>query len=111
MARESVYQQLTNKEVERFTMLLVKMVKLQRLMAAATQEQQVLIQTKASGVIEELVRDFGGDQTWCECLLTFGGQYFGQGTEVYVGDGMDDEVLKRNLHREICRREKIEPWL
>ena len=96
---------LTVKEKDRYVELLVKMIKLQRLMRAATREQQDLVFARASEIIGELVRDYEGDEMWCNCILTFGGQYFGQGTEVYVGDNMSDEQLEKLMRREVEKRE------
>jgi hypothetical protein len=83
------------------------MVKLQRLMRSANYEQQNLVFARASSIIEELVRDYDADECWCNSILTFGGQYFGQGTEVYVGDNMSDEQLEKSLRREVERREVV----
>ena len=96
---------LTREERERFVALLVKMVKLQRLMRAANYEQQELIFARASSVVGELVEKFGGDELWCNCILTFGGQYFGQDTQIFVGDNMDDEQLALTLGLEVDRQE------
>ena len=96
---------LTREERERFVALLVKMVKLQRLMGAANYKQQELIFARASEVVKELVEKFGGDEMWCNCILTFGGQYFGQDTQIFVGDNMDDEQLALTLGLEVDRQE------
>jgi hypothetical protein len=99
------YVPLRSEEKERFVELLTKMVKLQRLMRVANYEQQKLVFARASEIIDELVEKFDGERLWCECLLTFGGQYFGQGTECYVGDNMNDDQLRVCLSREVEREE------
>lgn len=99
------YVKLTREEIDRYVLLLTKMVKLQRLVRVANLEQQKLVFARASEIIGELVEDFGGDELWCNCILTFGGQYFGQATEMFIGDNMSDEQVEKCLRREVEKRE------
>lgn len=99
---------MTKEKADRFIELLVKMVKLQRLIKVATYEQREVIYEKAEGVMQEIVDKFEGDITWCRALLTFGGQYYGQDTKMWVGDNMDDRTVKDALKREVYRQNHLE---
>lgn len=91
--------------------LLVKLVKLQRLMKVATMEQRERILAGAKGVVDQLVSEFDGDETWCYALLTFGGQYYGQDTKYWIGDGMKEETVADALRREVLHQHRLEDFI
>jgi hypothetical protein len=102
---------MTTQNADKLVELLVKMVKLQRLLKVATREQEELIWSKAIGVVDELVERFGATRTWCEALLTFGGQYYAQKTKVYVGDSMAESEVRNLLREEVYRQEGLAAFL
>ena len=95
---------MTKEKADQLVELLVKLVKLQRLMKCATMEQRDLVIRKSESVIAALVDHFGADVTWCNALLTFGGQYFGQDTKFMIGDGMEERTVADALRREVYTR-------
>ena len=98
---------MTDKQADQLVMLLIKLVKLQRLMRSATVKQRADIFTVAGGVIDKLVESYGSERGWCEALLTFGGQYYGQDTLMWIGDTMDDSTVADSLKAEVYRRNGI----
>ena len=87
--------------------LLVKLVKLQRLMKVATMEQREKIWNVAGEIVDDLVERFNGERSWCYALLTFGGQYFGQDTKFWIGDGMSEETVEDALRREVFHQYRL----
>ena len=98
---------MTKEKADRLVELLFKLVKLQRLMVASEMGQRDVIYKKADEVIDEVVADYDGNRTWCEALLTFGGQYFGQSTAYWVNEVMSPDTVLDCLKREVYMRNDI----
>lgn len=99
---------MTKEKADRLAELLLKMVKLQWFIKGSSIAQRDEIFKKADEVIDEIVDNYDGDRTWCNALLTFGGQYFGQETKYWISDQMDVKTVQDALKREVYRRYGIE---